>query len=812
MALFDKFKNGIIKSKYHIVAFVLPVIVWLVIFAIWGQYPFGDRTLLIWDADYQYVSFLAKWHDILHGRAGLFYSLSDSIGGNAYSIGAYYYMFSPLNLLVFFFEKENLYKCFFLVFLIKIGFMGTSFFTYLDYRHGGKHQIAAFPVTIAYTVNAYIVAYLFNTMWLDALMLLPMVIMGIDRILSGKDEECILDRYLVMFIFFCVVTNFYTSVIIAIFATSYFGIGAAIHCRENLIKKCKRFIGSMAAGIGMSGFVIFPCFVAMMGGSRFSGDIDMSYVNDGVLGNFLWGSMPEDQITLGIPLYYCGFLVIILAIIYFFSKKVEFAHKVSYGMLLAELFLSARFKALDVVWGLGHESSGCPYRYSFVISFILCVIASDALIVLLSEKSWMPIACIAATVIISADLVSNAIDFYGRSTQHMSRGAAEYTRNSLWLQNVLAGAERDDKYRTEYGYYPNILMNNIPFYLNTHGVSAYSSMEENKKVNVVEKLGYVGSYDGYHLEFNERNTAASKALLGLKYLMTGNEYEQLKLLSEIDELKLYEADMAFPMAFLAKESLVNVNSSDYRDYFSWMNALYSEIYEKEIQIFVPLEIVSVDVADGEIDGSPTSFTALSDGTLIVINLQYKGDGEKTAYLRYGLDDKDAPRFDAYLNGDDVEVESQDNMVKFLGNVDRDSTLILAITLDEGMNFDIDRLGICVENEDAVREVCDFVGTQVSDFKIHSDGNLEFTADASETESVAVVSIPNDLGWTAYVDGKRAGDVADVIDGLMGIRVPAGTHQIHLKYHPPGLNLGLIISAIFFIMCYMGMHRKPGTLY
>lgn len=121
----------IMKRRFYVLAFLIPIVTWLAIFAVWGQYPFGDKTLLIWDANFQFVSFFAKWHDILHGKAGFFYSLSDSLGGNIYSIGAYYYLFSPLHLLTFFFKKESLYKCLCLIFFIKTGFMGVSLFHYL---------------------------------------------------------------------------------------------------------------------------------------------------------------------------------------------------------------------------------------------------------------------------------------------------------------------------------------------------------------------------------------------------------------------------------------------------------------------------------------------------------------------------------------------------------------------------------------------------------------------------------------------------------------------------------------------------------
>lgn len=40
------------ESKTRIAAFILPIVLLLIIYAIWGQYPFGEHTLLIWDMNW----------------------------------------------------------------------------------------------------------------------------------------------------------------------------------------------------------------------------------------------------------------------------------------------------------------------------------------------------------------------------------------------------------------------------------------------------------------------------------------------------------------------------------------------------------------------------------------------------------------------------------------------------------------------------------------------------------------------------------------------------------------------------------------
>lgn len=59
------------------------------------------------------------------------------------------------------------------------------------------------------------------------------------------------------------------------------------------------------------------------------------------------------------------------------------------------------------------------------------------------------------------------------------------------------------------------------------------------------------------------------------------------------------------------------------------------------------------------------------------------------------------------------------------------------------------------------------------------------------------SIPYDEGWSAYVDGKKV-QLFQVNIGFMGVELPAGDHEIELKYWPPGLTCGIILSSIGLI--------------
>lgn len=68
-----------------------------------------------------------------------------------------------------------------------------------------------------------------------------------------------------------------------------------------------------------------------------------------------------------------------------------------------------------------------------------------------------------------------------------------------------------------------------------------------------------------------------------------------------------------------------------------------------------------------------------------------------------------------------------------------------------------------------------------------------TAESSFAEDEFVFfSIPWEEGWSAYIDGEPA-KLEKVNVGFMGLVVPAGEHEIELRYRTPGLTAGIICT-------------------
>ena len=73
-----------------IFAFCIPVLLFICVMILCRITPFGDKTLLIWDADGQYSAFLAAARRIVTGQADPLYSLEKGAGSSLAGLIAYY--------------------------------------------------------------------------------------------------------------------------------------------------------------------------------------------------------------------------------------------------------------------------------------------------------------------------------------------------------------------------------------------------------------------------------------------------------------------------------------------------------------------------------------------------------------------------------------------------------------------------------------------------------------------------------------------------------------------------------------------------
>ncbi len=79
---------------------------------------------------------------------------------------------------------------------------------------------------------------------------------------------------------------------------------------------------------------------------------------------------------------------------------------------------------------------------------------------------------------------------------------------------------------------------------------------------------------------------------------------------------------------------------------------------------------------------------------------------------------------------------------------------------------------------------------------------------TDKDGFLFTSIPYDDGWTVTLDGAEAEKVAFGGDGLLGVYMPKGSHDISFNYYPIGFNEGILITLVSIaLLCGYGFFDK-----
>ena len=369
---------------YVIAAFLIPALLTLLAYALFGVYPFGERSVLTLDLNGQYVYYFENIRDAFwSGRSPLYSWARNLSGGYQGVIG--YYLASPFTFIVILLPRKMIVESLMIMQLCKVGACGASFCIYAQKSKNVK-PIPSVLFATMYALMAYVSIQLIDPMWVDGPIFLPLIILGLEYLVDdGRKINFIIPTAL-MFI-----ANFYIGFMIAIFVGIYFVYYLFFGTKRKYdLKGYATVIGRMALATGVvmlcSYIMIVPVYNALALGKFDFSKPDYSlrtmFNPLELLATFLpnqYYSVNVDEGTrmYGRPEVYCGVLSFVLAPLYFFNKNIKKNRKIGYGLLLFVMFFSMWIKPLNMMWHGGQDPNWLPYRYSFLVSFIVVSMAAE---------------------------------------------------------------------------------------------------------------------------------------------------------------------------------------------------------------------------------------------------------------------------------------------------------------------------------------------------------------------------------------------------------------------------------------------------
>ena len=394
------------ENRYIIYAFLATAGTMLIIYFCNSMVPFGDKTILRMDLYHQYGPLFAELYERVMQGASLTYSWVSGLG--SCFLGNYFnYLSSPIGAIILFFGHKNIPEAIAAMILIKAALSAATFTFYLK-RSLKSQSFASTAFGILYAFCGYMLAYYWNVMWIDAMVLLPIVLLGIERIINhGKPATYIVGLALTM------LSNYYMSYMLCLFSVIYFiyyfavnyNFGSLVNRRAKstgFIPYCvnNRFLragtvfalASFAAA-GLMACVLLPVYSVLKSSSATSGTFPSDFKSYFNFYDFFANHLAGLTTTIRssgddvLPNIYCGVLTIILAPMYFFTKTISKKEKVATIALLGILYISFNINTLNYIWHGFHFPNDLPYRQSFIYYFVLVVMAYKTFIRIREFKS-----------------------------------------------------------------------------------------------------------------------------------------------------------------------------------------------------------------------------------------------------------------------------------------------------------------------------------------------------------------------------------------------------------------------------------------
>lgn len=838
------------RNKLILAAFCLPVILMLLAFLVMGIYPAGENQIAVIDMYHQYVPFLGELQSKLQSGGSLFYTWNGAGGSNFWNLLAYYGA-SPLNLILVLFPKKFLMEGVTLILLLKIGLAGSTMAVYLRAIVWEKDKrsadISLVGFATLYALCSYVMAYYWCIMWMDAVALLPLCILGLHKILDGRSgvfyTVCLA---LVVFI------NYYMAIMVCIFILFYYPVLYFIKVQGesagHFFKTTGRAVGYSLLGVLMSAVMLLPTWMSMQSTYYISADMPEKTELYNDLLDILNQMLPNAELTYreGLPNLYCGMFVVILLVFYWISRTIPLREKLLNGAFLVFLIFSLNINKLDFIWHGFHFPNQLPYRYTFMICFLLIAMAYQVFqrvdeirvnhlwillaagggyyllaqkiltehikdldlfvysglawlalyvaILLLYKKGRLPknLLLILTVILLTCEMASNtctSIDQVG-TTQR-----SNYYANETDIAKLVKKTEgTDDRFgRTEMN--DNYILN-CPAMYHYKGISQFSSSLNANATALMEHIGVEGAPDKNRFNYNQTDPVTN-AMLNIRYLIGKNlpiDDSDFKQIAKSGNSRLYESIYPLSIGYMTADTIRTWNYEQENPFMVLDDYVRAVTQNKYTSVFTEIEPVDVSAANIELSSTGDGMwdsTLKNETKKSKTILTYQAQQTGKQYLFIEADDADAITVSQENKDDKIEIRNDCGSIVNLGEMDSGTEFTVTIEYKEGKGSSVVS-HVCTMDEAVWQDAYKMLSASMLDVTDYGDSCLKGTIDVQE-DGVFVTSVPYEAGWKLKVDGHTR-EINELIGGAwISTSLSAGEHQIELSFRPPGLIAGLLIT-------------------
>ena len=782
-------------------------------------FPFGKQSFLRSDLYNQYIQFIYGFKEMLFSGEGFAYSFEAGLG-QGFAALYYYYVASPLNWILYLIPNSLMIEGLTILIFIKVGLSSLSMSYYLADRFS-KKDMGVFLCGITYALSGFMTAYQWNVMWLDVIILAPLVLRALEKLVKDK-KPLMYCALLALSIF----TNFYLSIMLCIFLVLYFLILIAWIPFKDKVGACFRFGFYSALAGGISAVSLLPVYVSLTSTefSEFKFPEQFKWYMNGL------ELISRHCINVNMkvqydhwPNIYVGALFFIFIPLFILNKGIKLKDKITHLALIGFMLLSFMCNYLEVIWhGMNYPDS-LPGRQGYLYVWLVLV---------LFYKVYMNISEVKKLHIIIASVISALIllagfllvDIQGVEKKSFILTAiflVSYVSVMLPLIEELPGEEykyiallkkvfviiviielftnllltsiRTSNRENFVNHYKNLkpaveemknkddglyrtelfdrLTKNDSFILDINTATIFSSTANAKVSNMFEEIGmgetkvsnwYAGA------------TPLTSAMLSVKYMLGENlDYENslYEVKYQDDKSVLYKNTYHLPFGYTIPKELEEVWQYERGNQVSVQNDLVREL-GVEGKYLVKIKSEKVDDRNQKVivEESGHIFVFLGNNSIGEVKVKI---GENKKHFKQ-------VSFDYILD---------------LGYIEEGTEVLLEVykdDKDEFKFFEAYRL-----NEKVLSEAINILGRDTLKITKHSNTEIVGNIRLDEPKDL-IIPIPVEEGWKVYVNNKLI-EPELFMDTFFKIPLEAGDYGIGLVYETPGFNIGLGISIMSLII-------------
>lgn len=853
-------------------------------FNIW---PFGDVTILRMDLYHQYGPLFAELYDRITGFKSFLYSWQTGMGSSF--IGNYFnYLSSPSAIIMLLLGHKNMPEAIAGMIIAKACFSAGTFTYYLkESQHRNDFTTAAFGVL--YSMSGWFIAYYWNVMWIDAMVFFPLVILGIEKIISSyKPGLYIFALTAALF------TSYYMGYMTCIFSVLYFltyfianfdfldcdadipfatdasgkktyRIKDRIRYSKLLKSGCTFAFASLICGL-IASCALIPVYFVLKNCSATSGTFPEEWSSFFTIYDFISNHIASLDPTIRssgdevLPNIYCGIATLMLLPFYLFSKKITMKHKAAHVILIAVIYFSFSLNKLSYIWHGFHFPNDLPYRFSFMYSFILLILAYRALNHLKEftgkEILGVAFAIIGAIIIFQKFGAKNVSDTsvfvsiafvvtyclvfvvmknpaYNKSAvsvlllcciigeyacantgnYSMSQPKKSYTSDYAdfrELKNELDEYSDNEFYRMELTYNRARM---DPAWYGYNGISTFTSMAYEKLANLQDRLGLNGNFINSYTYYLQ--TPVYNMMMGLRYVVNNDPEVKVEtdLYNEMmtkGKFTAYENKYTLPIAFgvnkKVKEWFTTYENkfevqNEWVDFATGVSDVMEKINIEDVQYF------NVDEITSGIDTGEIYYNKTNSGESGQLTFVLKPQENKHAYLFVNSTSFD--NIEININNYPVSQNVNDPYIYDIGIIKPDDDVLITCYIDEDHNYGniyFFPFSVNYEKLDKAYDILEKSAMEITSFE---ETDIKGTIKLGKDQMI-YTSIPYDKGWNVYIDGEKANDkIFALQDALLAINADAGEHEIEFKFVPQGMYYGFIGTTlgILLLLAWLIFKRK-----